>query len=244
MQICPDVIRGNAVQGGRNAIRIPAFFHRLFHTDVFRGIKDQAMKLVGSYTSPFVRKISILLLEKGIAFEFVNEQPYNAENGVAQYNPLGKVPALVTDEGECWFDSPIIAEYIELLGIAPAMVPADPKAALAMKQTEALADGIMDAALASVREQARPAAQQSETELLRQREKISRSLDHCEQLIRDGKIQNDDLNLGTIAIACAIGYLNFRRVSPGWCVDRPLLVKLAETLFQRESFARTEPPKA
>ena len=202
------------------------------------------MKLIGSYTSPFVRKISILLLEKGITFEFVNEQPYHAETGVAQYNPLGKVPALVTDDGETWFDSPIIAEYIELLGIAPAMVPREPKAALAIKQIEALADGIMGAALVSVREQARPAAQQSEAELVRQREKISRSLDMCEQLLQDGKLKTDALNLATIAIACAIGYLNFRRVSPGWCVDRPLLVKLAETLFSRESFARTEPPKA
>ena len=202
------------------------------------------MKLIGSYTSPFVRKISILLLEKGITFEFVNEQPYQPETGVAQYNPLGKVPALVTDDGETWFDSPIIAEYIELLGIAPAMVPREPKAALAMKQIEALADGIMDAALVSVREQARPVAQQSEAELVRQREKISRSLDMCEQLLKDGKLSADALNLATIAIACAIGYLNFRRVSPGWCVDRPLLVKLAETLFSRESFARTEPPKA
>lgn len=65
------------------------------------------MKLVGSYTSPFVRKLSILLLEKGITFEFINELPYNADNGVAQFNPLGKVPVLVTEEGECWFDSPI-----------------------------------------------------------------------------------------------------------------------------------------
>lgn len=73
------------------------------------------MKLVGSYTSPFVRKLSILLLEKGITFEFINELPYNADNGVAQFNPLGKVPVLVTEEGECWFDSPIIAEYIELM---------------------------------------------------------------------------------------------------------------------------------
>lgn len=202
------------------------------------------MKLIGSYTSPFVRKISILLLEKGITFEFINEQPYNADNGVAQYNPLGKVPALVTDDGEYWFDSPIIAEYIEKLDIAPAMVPREPKAALYIRQNEALADGIMDAALASVREQARPPAQQSEAELLRQREKISRSLDWCETLIREGKLATDSVNLATIAIACAIGYLNFRRVSPGWCVERPLLVKLAETLFQRESFARTEPPKA
>ncbi|MNZ46416.1 putative GST-like protein YibF [compost metagenome] len=95
-----------------------------------------------------------------------------------------------------------------------------------------------------MREQARPAAQQSETELLRQREKINRSLDRCEQLLEDGSIQTDTLNLATIALACAVGYLNFRHVSPGWCVERPLLVKLAETLFQRESFARTEPPKA
>ena len=58
------------------------------------------MKLVGSYTSPFVRKLSILLLEKGITFEFINELPYNADNGVAQFNPLGKVPVLVTEEGD------------------------------------------------------------------------------------------------------------------------------------------------
>ncbi|SQC31984.1 glutathione S-transferase [Kluyvera cryocrescens] len=202
------------------------------------------MKLVGSYTSPFVRKISILLLEKGMAFEFVNEQPYSEENGVAQFNPLGKVPALVTDDGEYWFDSPIIAQYIELLGIAPEMVPHDPLAALKVRQLESLADGIMDASLASVRELARPAAQQSESEVLRQRQKISRSLDALEGYFVDGTLKPDTLNLATIAIACAIGYLNFRRIAPGWCVDRPNLVKLAETLFVRESFARTEPPKA
>ncbi|MEQ6278130.1 glutathione S-transferase [Kluyvera huaxiensis] len=202
------------------------------------------MKLVGSYTSPFVRKISILLLEKGIAFEFVNEQPYNAENGVAQFNPLGKVPALVTDDGESWFDSPIIAQYIEQLGVAPEMVPHDPLAALKVRQLEALADGIMDAGLTSVRELARPAAQQSEAEVLRQRQKISRSLDALESYLGDGTLKTDTLNLATIAIACAIGYLNFRRIAPGWCVDRPNLVKLVETLFLRESFARTEPPKA
>lgn len=202
------------------------------------------MKLIGSYTSPFVRKISVILLEKGITFEFINELPYNQTNGVAQYNPLGKVPALVTDDGEYWYDSPIIARYIELLDIAPALIPKEPKAALRICQLEALADGIMDAALVSVREQTRPVAQQSPEELLRQREKISRALDALEAYLVDGTLKSDDVNLATIAIACAIDYLNFRRVSPGWCVDRPQLVKLVETLFQRESFARTEPPKA
>ncbi|WES68625.1 glutathione S-transferase [Superficieibacter sp. HKU1] len=202
------------------------------------------MKLIGSYTSPFVRKISVILLEKGITFEFINELPYNQTNGVAQYNPLGKVPALVTDDGEYWYDSPIIAQYLEQLDIAPALIPKEPKAALRICQLEALADGIMDAALVSVREQTRPVAQQSPEELLRQREKISRALDALEAYLVDGTLKSDDVNLATIAIACAIDYLNFRRVSPGWCVDRPQLVKLVETLFQRESFARTEPPKA
>ena len=202
------------------------------------------MKLIGSYTSPFVRKISILLLEKGITFEFVSELPYNGGNGVAQYNPLGKVPALVTDDGEYWFDSPIIAAYIEHLNISPPMLPDSPREALKVRQIEALADGIMEAALVSVREQARPAAQQSEAELLRQRDKINRSLDVLEGYLVDGTLKTDTVNLASIAIACAVGYLNFRRVAPGWCVDRPHLVKLVENLFSRESFARTEPPKA
>ena len=202
------------------------------------------MKLIGSYTSPFVRKISVMLLEKGITFEFINEQPYNAVNGVAQYNPLGKVPALITDEGEVWFDSPIIAQYIELLAIAPALLPTEPVAALKIRHLEALADGIMDAALVSVRELARPVEQQSQSELLRQREKVSQGLDTLERYLQEGTLSVDTLNLATIAIACAIGYLNFRHVSPGWCVNRPLLVKLVENLFQRESFARTEPPRA
>jgi hypothetical protein len=120
---------------------VSARFGRVVHTYCFVGEAEKAMKLIGSYTSPFVRKISVILLEKGITFEFVNEQPYNAINGVAHYNPLGKVPALVTDDGEVWYDSPIIAEYIDLLGIAPAMLPADPKAALKIRQIEALADG-------------------------------------------------------------------------------------------------------
>lgn len=202
------------------------------------------MKLIGSYTSPFVRKISVILLEKGIAFEFINEMPYNDTNGVAKYNPLGKVPALVTDDGECWYDSPIIAQYIELLDIAPVMVPREAKAALLMRQLEALADGVMDAGLVAVRELARPVAQQSENELVRQREKINRSLDMLESYAANGTLKADEVNLATIATTCAIGYLNFRHVAPGWSAQRPHLVKLVETLFQRESFARTEPPKA
>lgn len=201
------------------------------------------MKLIGSYTSPFVRKISVILLEKNLPFEFVNEFPYQDVNGVGKYNPLGKVPVLVTDGGECWYDSPIIAQYLEQLDAAPAMVPSDPNAALKMRQLEALADGVMEAAQALVREKSRPAAQQSESELLRQREKVTRGLDALEAYVADGSLRIDEVNLATISAACAIAYLNFRRVAPGWCATRPQLIKLVDALFQRASFARTEPPR-
>ncbi|MXP49810.1 glutathione S-transferase [Pantoea sp. Eser] len=203
------------------------------------------MKLIGSYTSPFVRKISIIMLEKGIIFEFVNASPYSDDSHVPHYNPLGKVPALVADDQQIWFDSSIIAEFLELRGDAPALLPADPHQSLHIRQLEKLADGVSDAALVIVREQMRPGDQQSEEVLLRNREKIQRSLDMLETMAAEGKwLNNGHLNLADIATGCMIGYLNFRRVVPNWCVERPGLVKLAETLFQRESFARTTPPAA
>lgn len=202
------------------------------------------MKLIGNYTSPYVRKISVILLEKGLTFEFVNVNPWVDDSPAPQFNPLGKVPTLITDEGEQWFDSPIIAQYLELLDITPEIIPRDPKAALKVRQLEALSDGILDAALTSVREKFRPPEQQSEEILVRQREKIGRALDMLEQYAADGTLTAEPLNLANISAACAVGYLNFRRVSPGWCVNRPHLVKLVEKLFLRESFARTEPPAA
>jgi glutathione S-transferase len=203
------------------------------------------MKLIGSYTSPFVRKISIIMLEKGIIFEFVNASPYSDESHVPQYNPLGKVPALVADDQQIWFDSSIIAEFLELRGDAPALLPDDPLAALHIRQLEKLADGVSDAALVIVREQLRPGNLQSEEVLLRNREKIQRGLDMLEKNAAEKKhLNSEQVNLADIAVGCMIGYLNFRRVVPNWCVNRPALVKLAETLFKRESFARTTPPSA
>lgn len=94
-------------------------------------------------------------------------------NGVGKYNPLGKVPVLVTDGGECWYDSPIIAQYLDQPGAAPAMVPADPKAALKNASAGGAGRRQWEAAQALVREKSRPAAQQSESESLRQREKVT-----------------------------------------------------------------------
>jgi glutathione S-transferase len=203
------------------------------------------MKLIGSYTSPYVRKISVILLEKGITFEFINESPWSEESRVPQYNPLGKVPALVDDNDECWYNSPIIAARLEALPHTPKLLPEDAFQAVKVRQLEALADGICDAALFIVREQLRPTEQQSQEEMLRQRHKIQRGLDALEREAASGAWLNGaQLNLADVAAGCAIGYLNFRHVAPNWCVNRPALVKMVEKLFQRESFARTVPPAA
>lgn len=203
------------------------------------------MKLIGSFTSPFVRKISIILLEKGITFELINESPWTDESQVPQFNPLGKIPALVTAPDEIWYESHIIAAYLEQLDIAPVLVPREKLAALKVQQLEALADGIGDAAVLLLREQMRPPELQMESQLLRQREKILRGLDALEKEAAKGiTLNSEKINVADIATACLIGYLNFRRIIPNWCVDRPALVKLAEKMFERESFARTLPPTA
>ncbi len=200
------------------------------------------MKLIGSYTSPYVRKISVMLLEKGIAFDFVNDPPAGPDSKVTQFNPLGKVPALVTDEGEIFFDSPIIVQFIELLNVSPTLLPWQPLEALRVRQIEALADGVTDAAVALVLESKRDADKRNEAWVIRQREKLLRGLDALEQHAKNRTLLNgESLNVADIAVACCIGYLNFRRVAPGWCVEHPTLISLVERLFQRESFAQTTP---
>lgn len=201
------------------------------------------MKLIGSYTSPYVRKISVMLLEKGIPFDFVNDSPWADGTQVPHVNPLGKVPVLVADDGEIWFDSPVIAAYVDTLPGGSPLLPADPAAALRVRRLEALADGVTDAAVALVLEKRREADKQDAAWVVRQREALNRGLDALEQHAAARRYLNGEtLNLADIAVACALGYINFRRVAPNWCVERPTLIALVERLFQRESFARTTPP--
>lgn len=203
------------------------------------------MKLIGSYTSPFVRKISVILLEKNIGFEFVNVAPGSSLAAVTPLNPLGTVPVLLACESESFYDSPIIAEYLELTHPEPALLPADRLEALRLRQIEALADGVTDAAMAIVRECGRGAGEQNESLLLTARDNIRGGLDALESFAKEGvKLNGPDITLADIAVACTLGYINYRRVMPNWCVGRPMLVSLVARLFARESFARTAPPVA
>ena len=142
------------------------------------------MKLIGSYTSPFVRKISVMLLEKGIAFEFVNDPPYEPGSRVKELNPLAKVPVLIADDGEVFYDSPVVAEYLELLAVEPAFLPADRAAALRVRRGGAGGRRDRSGSDPVSRKPAR-AGKTGRNWMLRQRDKLTQGLDALEALARE-----------------------------------------------------------
>lgn len=200
------------------------------------------MKLIAVATSPYARKIRVMLAEKGLPFEWVESSPWEPDGAVAELNPLGKVPVLITDDGEVFFDSPVIAGWIETLPATPRLLPANPQDAVRVRQTEALADGIADAALAIVLEGRRPEGQRSEEEIGRQLQKIERGLDQLEQQIAGRPwLQGKTISLGDIAAGATFAYLDLRLPHLGWRFTRPELALLAERLLQRPSFQESTP---
>ncbi len=202
------------------------------------------MKLVVSLTSPYARKIRVVLAEKGLPFELEVDIPWLADTRVPGYNPLGKVPALVADDGEVWFDSPVIAEYLDTLA-GPALLPADRLAALPVRQAEALADGITDAAVAAFLEGMRPAERQDPASIERQLGKISRGLTALEARVAQRKgCAGEALTIADIAVGCTLGYLDFRFAHLGWRAAHPQLAAWADGLLARPSFTASAPPAA
>ena len=201
------------------------------------------MKLLASLTSPYARKIRIILAEKGLPFELVVDSPWEAQTRVPDFNPLGKVPALVTDGEEVFFDSPVIAAYLETLNVAPHLLPHDPLEAVRVRQLEALADGINDAAVTALLESRRPEGQRSDADIARQMEKIERALAELERRATGRTwLHGDSLSLGDIAVGVALAYLDLRHAQYAWRPAHPALAALAVRMFARQSFADTTPP--
>lgn len=200
------------------------------------------MKLIGSLTSPYVRKIRVVLLEKQLPCEFVIDPPWEPGTRVADYNPLGKVPALVTDEEEVFFDSPVVAAYLETLGAAPALLPAAALESIRVRQLEALADGITDAGVAWLLETRRPPEKQDDGTIARQRAKVERGLDVlARRLAGKDWLYGDSLSLADVATGVCLLWLDFRLPQFDWRSSRPVLDAYARRLAQRPSFAQTVP---
>ncbi|GHU15304.1 glutathione S-transferase [Betaproteobacteria bacterium] len=202
------------------------------------------MQLFTTLDSPYGRKIRVVLAEKNLPFELVEDAPWSRQSRIPGLNPLGKVPVLVTDDGEAFFDSPVVAGYLETLPSALPLLPASGVERVRVRQSEALADGILDAGVAIFLEGIRPAEQQIQANITRQLAKINSALDSLEKRLQGRQwLNGDSLQLGDLATANAIAFVALRVPRLEWKKDRPALTAYAEGLLARPSFETTKPPE-
>lgn len=206
------------------------------------------MKLIGSLTSPFVRKVRVVLAEKKLDYKFDIEDVWSADTAIQDSNPLGKVPCLVMEGGEAIFDSRVIVEYVDTLSPVGKLIPLSGRERVEVRTWEALADGLLDAAILARLEQTwagRSEAQRSQAWVDRQLDKVHASLKAMSQGLGDRPWCNGNHHsLADIAVGCALGYLDFRFPQIDWRDDYANLGKLLEKLMQRQSFIDTAPPTA
>jgi len=203
------------------------------------------MKLIGSNSSPYVRKVRIVMAEKKLDYEFVSEDVWAAETTIGESNPLGKVPCLVMEGGEALFDSRVIVEYLDTLSPVGKLIPAVGRERAEVKTWEALADGVMDAAILARLETnwpGRAKTQRSQAWIDRQLSKVHASVKAMSQGVGEKPFcAGIYLSLADIAVGCALGYLDFRFAEIDWRGDYPNLAKLHEKLMQHPSFIDTVP---
>jgi glutathione S-transferase len=204
------------------------------------------MKLIGSLTSPYVRKVRIVLLEKKVDVDLELENVWAADTKIALNNPLGKIPCLILDDGEAIYDSRVIAEYADTLSPVSKLIPAGSRERVAVKTWEALADGIKDAGiLARLEHTFHTPEQQSNAWLERQMDKINAALAQMSRALGENAwCHGNQMTLADIAVGCALGYMLFRFPDVTWQAQYPNLDALYQKLMQRPSFAETVPPAA
>ncbi|MCY0148497.1 glutathione S-transferase N-terminal domain-containing protein [Hoeflea sp. G2-23] len=198
------------------------------------------MKLFYSPASPFVRKISVLAIELDLVarIERIPVDVWEPETPYVGINPLGKVPAFVTDDGSVIYDSPVICEYLNSLA-AGHLFPAPGAGRWTVLCNQALADGVCDAAVLRLHESRRDDSKRSDEWIARQRGVIARSLDLLEH--NETRLEGD-IDIGKISVGVMLGYLDFRFGGDQWRNGRPALSRWYETFSARESMTATLPP--
>jgi glutathione S-transferase len=203
------------------------------------------MKLIGSPASPYARKVRVVMAEKKLDYQYVIEDAWSPDSTLTESNPLGKVPCLVMEGGEAVFDSRVIVEYLDMLSPVGKLIPAQGRERAEVKTWEALADGLMDAALLARMEvhfKGRTEAQRSQPWIDRQIGKINAVLKAMSTGLADKPFCSGvHFSLSDVAVGCALGYLDFRFPEIAWRDTYPNLVKLQDKLAQRPSFIETAP---
>ncbi|MCS0583291.1 glutathione S-transferase N-terminal domain-containing protein [Massilia pinisoli] len=201
------------------------------------------MKLIGSFTSAYVRKARVVLAEKKLDYQFELENVWSAETKIASSNPLGKVPCLVMEDGSTMYDSRVIAEYLDTLTPVCKLLPPNSRDRANVKVWEALADGVLDAAVLAYLERTwRPAGQQSQAWFDRQMGKVHGGLAvMAENLGEQPFCMGIHYTLADVAVGCTLGWLAFRFPDIAWRDTHPNLARLFDKLSERQSFKDTVP---
>ncbi len=200
------------------------------------------MKLITSLTSPYGRKVRVVLLEKKIPFQLQVENPWSSDTPVPSFNPLGKVPVLVLEDGISVFDSRVIVEYLDHVSPVAHLIPSEPKVRMMVRGVEALADGVTDAAVAVNLERKRAPEQRSSDWMTLQEKTLFRGLEALSEALGEKPwFLGNSMTLADVACGCTLGYLGLRFPDIDWRTAHPNLARLAEKLASRASFMETVP---
>jgi len=203
------------------------------------------MKIIGAQTSPYVRKVRVVMAEKRLDYQFVPEDVWSVDTSIGASNPLGKVPCLIMEGGEAVFDSRVIVEYVDTLSPVGKLIPTQGRERAEVKTWEALADGLLDAAILARLEATwagRSTEQRSQAWIDRQMGKIHAALASMSLGLGEKPFCSGiHLSLSDIAVGCALGYLDFRFPEIDWRAPYANLARLSEKLNTRQSFMDTRP---
>jgi len=204
-----------------------------------------ALKLIGSNTSPYVRKVRVVMAEKKLDYDYVLADVWADQTTISLSNPLGKVPCLVMEGGEAIFDSRVIVEYVDGLSPVGKLIPPQGRERAEVKTWEALADGVLDAAILARLEATwtgRSKVQRSQAWIDWQLDKVKSALAAMSKgLGEKAYCTGVHLSLADIAVGVTLEYLDFRVSEIAWRDLYPNLAKLQEKLGQRQSFIDTRP---
>ncbi len=195
------------------------------------------MKLLGTNTSPYVRKVRLVLLEKNIPHHYLIDPPREPGSQVARVNPLGRIPALILDDETCVFDSAVITDYVDTLNDTPILIPrTNTLERMQVKRWEALADGIMDSAVAVRNENIRPAEKQEINNITLHNNAITRALAQASDWLDTKQYcAGDSISLADLALVSVLIYLNLRQTERDWRGPHPNLAAWFERINQRAS---------
>jgi glutathione S-transferase len=197
------------------------------------------MKLFMTLNSPYARKVRVVLIEKRIDCEMVEVVLSAPDCPVNEFNPLGKVPTLVLDDGTALYDSAVINDYLDKKTPVMHLIPQAKR--IEVKRWEALADGVCDAAVAIMLESRREAPDASF--ISRQQLKVDRGLAQLSKDLGEGKwCIGNALSLADIALCCSLAYVNMRLPKIDWRTNHPNLATLFDEVSKRPSFVSTLPP--